>query len=73
MKQQQRTANMTLVEPVQVVQRTGTDNVGVASGSVNYEDLDQPAVVRRGRTPSAAASPAFDAAEIPAFLRKQAD
>ena len=28
---------------------------------------------RRGRTPSAAASPAFDAAEIPAFLRKQAD
>jgi len=73
MKQQQRTANMTLVEPVQVVQRTGTDNVGVASGSVNYEDLDQPAVVRRGRTPSAAASPTFDAAEIPAFLRKQAD
>jgi cell division protein FtsZ len=72
-KQQQRAPNMTLVEPMQVVQRTGTDNVGVASSGVNYDDLDQPAVVRRGRTPSAAAAPAFDATEIPAFLRKQAD
>ncbi len=70
---QQRTPSIALVEPVQVVQRTGTDNVGVTVESINYEDLDQPAVVRRGRTPPAGAPPAFDAAEIPAFLRKQAD
>jgi hypothetical protein len=42
---------------------------------INYEDLDQPAVVRRGRSASSASapSPAFDTTEIPAFLRKQAD
>jgi hypothetical protein len=57
---------------VQVVQRTDGQR-GRRVGSVNYDDLDQPAVVRRGRTPSAGAAPAFDAAEIPAFLRKQAD
>jgi cell division protein FtsZ len=72
-KQQQRTPNIALVEPVQVVQRTGTDNVDIVAGPVNYDDLDQPAVVRRGRQPSTAAAPAFDASEIPAFLRKQAD
>jgi len=71
-KQQLRAPNISLVEPVQV-QRTGTDNVGIPSGAVNYEDLEQPAVVRRGRTPSPGPAPAFDAAEIPAFLRKQAD
>ena len=70
---QLRPSNMTLVEPVQVVQRTGTDNVGIPAGSVNYEALEQPAVVRRGRTPPSGPAPAFDAAEIPAFLRKQAD
>jgi cell division protein FtsZ len=72
-KQQLRTPSITLVEPVQVVQRTGTDNVGMPAETVNYDDLEQPAVVRRGRTPSAGAAPAFDATEIPAFLRKQAD
>jgi len=70
---QQRAPSIALVEPAQVVQRTGTDNVGVSVESINYDDLDQPAVVRRGRTPPAGAAPAFDAAEIPAFLRKQAD
>jgi cell division protein FtsZ len=68
----QRPPPISLVEP-QVVQRTGTDNVGVSVENINYEDLEQPAVVRRGRTPAAAATPAFDATEIPAFLRKQAD
>jgi cell division protein FtsZ len=72
-KQQQRAPNMTLVEQPQVLQRTGTDNVAVPMENINYDDLEQPAVVRRGRTPSARAAPAFDAAEIPAFLRKQAD
>jgi cell division protein FtsZ len=72
-KAAQRPPSITLVEHPQVVQRTGTDNVGVAVEHINYDDLEQPAVVRRGRTPAAASTPAFDATEIPAFLRKQAD
>lgn len=68
-----RTPNITLVEPPLVLQRTGTDNVGIPVGNINYEALDQPAVVRRGRAPSGGATTAFDATEIPAFLRKQAD
>ncbi len=56
-----------------VIERTGTDNVGVrVTESIDYDKLDQPAVVRR-RTTGGSASPAFEAAEIPAFLRKQAD
>ena len=72
-KQQVRTPTMVLVEPTQVGQRTGTDNLDIVAGPINYDELDQPAVVRRGRTPSAGAAPAFDSSEIPAFLRKQAD
>jgi len=72
-KSAQRPPNIALVEAPQVLQRTGTDNLGVTVEHINYEDLEQPAVVRRGRSPSAAAAPAFDATEIPAFLRKQAD
>jgi len=68
-----RPPSMSLVEPAQVIQRTGTDNLGVAVEQINYDDLEQPAVVRRGRSPAASAAPAFDATEIPAFLRKQAD
>ena len=70
---QQRAPNIQLVEPV--IARTGTDGVGLAMAQINYEDLDQPAVVRRGRgTPSVgSSSPAYDTSEIPAFLRKQAD
>ena len=58
-----------------VVERTGTDNVGVRVGgdAIDYDKLDQPAVVRRGRQSAGVAVPAFDASEIPAFLRKQAD
>jgi cell division protein FtsZ len=58
-----------------VVERTGTDNVGVRVGgdAIDYDKLDQPAVVRRGRQGTHVAAPAFDASEIPAFLRKQAD
>jgi cell division protein FtsZ len=70
---QQRAPNIALVEPAQVVQRTGTDNLGVSVEQINYDALDQPAVVRRGRTPPTAAASGFDASEIPAFLRKQAD
>ncbi|HMA31390.1 MAG TPA: cell division protein FtsZ [Casimicrobiaceae bacterium] len=58
-----------------VVERTGTDNVGVRVGgdAIDYDKLDQPAVVRRGRQTASVSVPAFDASEIPAFLRKQAD
>ena len=55
-----------------VVERTGTDNVGIEH--INYDDLDAPAVMRRGRreiNQTVAAS--IDTLEIPAFLRKQAD
>jgi cell division protein FtsZ len=55
-----------------VVERTGTDNVGMRVTEIDYDKLDQPAVARR-RTTATVAAPAFDASEIPAFLRKQAD
>jgi cell division protein FtsZ len=57
----------------QFITRTGTDAGAIEH--INYEDLDAPAVMRRGRreggAPVAAAS--MDALDIPAFLRKQAD
>jgi len=57
-----------------VVERTGTDGLGIRAGSIDYERLDQPAVIRKGRpTASAAVAPSFDPSEIPAFLRRQAD
>jgi cell division protein FtsZ len=57
-----------------VVERTGTDNIGMRGpDAIDYDKLDQPAVVRRGRQSASAVAPAFDASEIPAFLRKQAD
>ena len=56
-----------------VVERTGTDNSGyLITESVDYDKLDQPAVVRR-RSTMQPQSTAFDASDIPAFLRKQAD
>lgn len=68
-----RTPNIQLVEPV--VMRNGTDGNGVAVEQINYETLDQPAVMRRGRSGGNghAGAHAFAAADIPAFLRKQAD
>jgi len=71
-RREQKAPSMTLVDQPQVVARTGTDGMGVPVDNVNYEHLDAPAVIRRGHrgTPPA---PAFDATEIPAFLRKQAD
>jgi cell division protein FtsZ len=58
-----------------IIERTGTDNLGLTtSDAVDYDKLDQPAVVRRGRAPPHGNGlAAFDASEIPAFLRKQAD
>jgi hypothetical protein len=57
-----------------VIERTGTDGLGMHVETIDYDRLDQPAVMRKGRSaPSQGAAPAFDASEIPAFLRKQAD
>mgnify|MGYP003693906815 CR=1 FL=1 len=68
------TPNMTLVEQPQVVAAHRAPTTSASRRrSVNYEHLDQPAVVRAARRRRAGAAPAFDATEIPAFLRKQAD
>ena len=58
------------------LERTGTDGMGPSAEPVDYDRLERtPAVIRRGRTPSAAGAsqPGFDTSDIPAFLRKQAD
>ena len=57
----------------QFVMRTGTDAGAIEH--VNYEDLDAPAVMRRGRREGGAPAMAtsMDGLDIPAFLRKQAD
>ena len=70
---QQQQPRLEVVE--QVIERTGTDGIGMHRDPVDYESLDKtPAVVRRGRAtaPGGGAS-AFNPADIPAFLRKQAD
>jgi cell division protein FtsZ len=61
-------------KPLQVVQATGTDGGGNAT-AVNYEELDQPAVMRRNRnqTVEAMRQSGVEMLDIPAFLRKQAD
>ncbi|MDH5247183.1 MAG: cell division protein FtsZ, partial [Betaproteobacteria bacterium] len=71
-KREQKAPSMTLVEQPQVVARTGTDGVGVSVGSVDYGNLEAPAVIRK-RERGVPAPSAFDSTEIPAFLRKQAD
>ena len=61
-------------KPQLVVQATGTDGP-LAPGNVNYEELDQPAVMRRNRsqTVEAMKNSGVEMLDIPAFLRKQAD
>ena len=71
-EQVKRPPKIELVETPEIVQRTGTDGYGMHIETIDYDKLDQPAVVRR-RTSAPAASAAFDVADIPAFLRKQAD
>ena len=62
-----------VVEPYIV--RNGTDSTTTTIDHVNYEDLDAPAVMRRGRRDNGGVAVAvnMDALDIPAFLRKQAD
>ena len=61
-------------KPLQVVQATGTDGA-MPPAAVNYEELDQPAVMRRNRnqTVEAMRHSGVEMLDIPAFLRKQAD
>jgi cell division protein FtsZ len=73
----------TMVINNEVTARTGTDGIGVpmsglggaqSGGPIDYEHLEAPAVIRKGRgVPSTGSVPSFDASDIPAFLRKQAD
>jgi cell division protein FtsZ len=70
----QRQPRLEVVE--QVLDRTGTDGIGINVETIDYDSLDKtPAVVRRGRapTPASAGSSSFNTSDIPAFLRKQAD
>ena len=55
-------------------QRTGTDGYGVHVETIDYDKLDQPAVVRRGqRAGDRRRRVGSMQPDIPAFLRKQAD
>jgi cell division protein FtsZ len=66
-----RPPNLQILETV--VERTGTDNVGVrVTETIDYDKLDQPAVARR-RHPGSVAAPAFDPSVFPAFLRTLGD
>ena len=57
-----------------VMPATGTDG-SPTTGAVNYEELEQPAVMRRRRdqTIEAMRQSGVEMLDIPAFLRKQAD
>jgi cell division protein FtsZ len=58
-----------------VSQKTGTDNTAIIE-TINYGELEVPAVMRSGRrhaTVEAMAASGVDKLDIPAFLRKQAD
>jgi cell division protein FtsZ len=60
-------------KPMIVVQKTGTDNMGM---EVDYNALEQPAVIRRRNrdaTVEAMRQSGVEMLDIPAFLRKQAD
>jgi cell division protein FtsZ len=69
-----KTAARVQPKPLQVVHATGTDGAMPAS-AVNYEELEQPAVMRRNRTQTVEAlqKQGIEMLDIPAFLRKQAD
>jgi cell division protein FtsZ len=68
----QRQPRLEVVE--HVMDRTGTDGMGINVETIDYDSLDKtPAVVRRGRAAPPASASSFDPSDIPAFLRKQAD
>src|SRR5260221_3113177 len=70
-----RTPKIEMMINNEVIERTGTDGMGLqVTETIDYDRLEQPAVIRKGRNaPRTGAAPSFDASDIPAFLRKQAD
>ena len=72
-REQVKRPPLQVLEAPKVVERTGTDGYGMHVETIDYDKLDQPAVVRRRNTTPTPSVSAFDAADIPAFLRKQAD
>jgi cell division protein FtsZ len=70
---QARRPSLQVLEKPQVVERTGTDNLGMTVETIDYDQLDKPAVVRRRPPVGAAPGPGAADLEIPAFLRKQHD
>jgi cell division protein FtsZ len=75
MQQAPRKPELKVLESADVMARTGTDGMGLrVTETIDYDKLDQPAVVRRRTAgPAAGGASGFDASDIPAFLRKQAD
>jgi len=75
MQQTPKKPELKVLESADVLARTGTDGMGMrVTETIDYDKLEQPAVVRRRTTGPSTASPAgFDTSDIPAFLRKQAD
>jgi len=70
-----KSATRTQPKPLTVVmQATGTDGPSV-SGAIDYDALEQPAMIRRNRsqTVEAMQKSGVEMLDIPAFLRKQAD
>jgi len=68
-----RPPQLEVVNSRDMIERTGTDGFGMRIENIDYDKLDQPAVVRRRTAAPMPSAPAFDVADIPAFLRKQAD
>jgi cell division protein FtsZ len=71
-----RPPRLSVLESTVVDQRTGTDGMGMQiTETIDYDRMEAPAVIRKGRSsaPGGGATPSFDSADIPAFLRKQAD
>jgi cell division protein FtsZ len=61
-----------LTQPT-IVERTGTDGIGMTVETIDYDKLDQPAVVRRRAPAVGGASGGGPVSGIPALLRKQSD
>jgi cell division protein FtsZ len=76
-RQRHQTFEVVATPVLQTVAATGTSDATPfpAAPAVNYEALEVPSVVRRGRnvTVEALANSGVDRYDIPAFLRKQAD
>jgi hypothetical protein len=63
-----------VLEQPEFVRRTGTDDSALQVEEIDYDKLEQPAVVRRRNPPATPrAATGFDTSNIPAFLRAQND